>query len=77
VTTARLYLKGNFVKRAKNAVRSQGEDHSSKGHRGLPREEFLCVIFSGSHNRRMFSHVVIFWTDPNNPKAADELIAGE
>jgi hypothetical protein len=24
----------------------------------------------------MFSHVVIFWTDPGNPKAADELIAG-
>ena len=24
----------------------------------------------------MFSHVVIFWTEPNNPKAADELIAG-
>ncbi len=24
----------------------------------------------------MFSHVVIFWTDPTNPKAADELIAG-
>lgn len=24
----------------------------------------------------MFSHVVIFWTDPNNPKAADELIEG-
>jgi hypothetical protein len=24
----------------------------------------------------MFSHVVIFWTDPDNPKAADELIAG-
>ena len=24
----------------------------------------------------MFSHIVIFWTDPNNPKAADELIAG-
>ena len=24
----------------------------------------------------MFSHVVIFWTDPNNPKAADEVIAG-
>ena len=24
----------------------------------------------------MFSHVVIFWTDPNNPTAADELIAG-
>lgn len=24
----------------------------------------------------MFSHVVIFWTDPNNPAAADELIDG-
>jgi hypothetical protein len=24
----------------------------------------------------MFSHVVIFWTDPNNPQAADDLIAG-
>ena len=24
----------------------------------------------------MFSHVVIFWTDPKNPAAADELIAG-
>ena len=24
----------------------------------------------------MFSHLVIFWTDPNNPSAADELIAG-
>jgi hypothetical protein len=23
-----------------------------------------------------FSHVVIFWTDPANPKAADELIEG-
>lgn len=26
--------------------------------------------------RAMFSHVVIFWTDPNNPNAADELIEG-
>ena len=24
----------------------------------------------------MFSHVVIFWTDPVNPKSADDLIAG-
>jgi hypothetical protein len=24
----------------------------------------------------MFSHVVIFWTDPAKPQAADELIAG-
>ncbi len=24
----------------------------------------------------MFSHVVIFWTDPANPNAADELMAG-
>ena len=25
---------------------------------------------------RMFSHVVIFWTDPANPQAADQLVAG-
>jgi hypothetical protein len=24
----------------------------------------------------MYSHIVIFWTDPANPKAADELLAG-
>ena len=24
----------------------------------------------------MFSHVVIFWIDPKNPKAVDDLIAG-
>jgi Stress responsive A/B Barrel Domain len=24
----------------------------------------------------MFSHVFIFWTDPNNPRAVDELVAG-
>lgn len=24
----------------------------------------------------MFSHVVIFWTDPKQPAAADELVAG-
>lgn len=24
----------------------------------------------------MFSHVVIFWTNPNNPQAADTLVAG-
>ena len=24
----------------------------------------------------MFSHVVIFWADPDNPQAADELLAG-
>ena len=24
----------------------------------------------------MFSHIVIFWTDPDQPKAADEIIAG-
>jgi hypothetical protein len=24
----------------------------------------------------MFSHIVVFWTNPNLPKAADELVAG-
>lgn len=26
--------------------------------------------------RAMFSHIVVFWTDPAQPNAADELIAG-
>jgi hypothetical protein len=26
--------------------------------------------------RAMFSHIVVFWTDPAQPDAADELIAG-
>lgn len=32
--------------------------------------------FCGDNPDRMFSHVVIFWTDPAQPNAADELIAG-
>jgi hypothetical protein len=24
----------------------------------------------------MFSHIVVFWTDPNKPRAADDLLAG-
>jgi hypothetical protein len=31
---------------------------------------------SFNESQSMFSHVVIFWTDPNNPQAADDLIAG-
>lgn len=27
-------------------------------------------------NNIMFSHIVIFWTHPDNPNAADELVAG-
>lgn len=26
--------------------------------------------------RAMFSHIVVFWTDPAQPNAADELVAG-
>jgi hypothetical protein len=32
--------------------------------------------FGAIDPRAMFSHVVIFWTNPANPNAADELIAG-
>jgi hypothetical protein len=40
------------------------------------KKENIAVANSSPFNRRMFSHVVIFWTDPENPKAADELLAG-
>ena len=35
-----------------------------------------CVRSDSDKTTGMFSHVVIFWTDPANPQAADELIAG-
>jgi hypothetical protein len=36
-----------------------------------------CMVGSGPHTAwTMFSHIVIFWTDPAQPKAADELIQG-
>ncbi len=40
----------------------------------------LVPLRNENENRQpkapMFSHVVIFWTKPENPKAADELLAG-
>jgi hypothetical protein len=35
-----------------------------------------CSIQAENDNAPMFSHIVIFWTDPDNPTAADELMAG-
>src|SRR4051794_15020826 len=43
----------------------------------VARTKFLaCMFFGGGENPRMFSHIVIFWTDPAQPLAADELVAG-
>jgi hypothetical protein len=39
-------------------------------------KDFSCSLGSGQDNPAMFSHVVIFWTDPKNAKATDDLIAG-
>jgi len=39
-------------------------------------EIFLGALAPWWFNHLMFSHVVIFWTDPAQPDAADELIAG-
>jgi len=33
-----------------------------------------CSITLSAHTSRMFSHIVVFWTDPAQPKAADEVI---
>jgi hypothetical protein len=37
---------------------------------------FLCALAAWWLNRFMFSHVVIFWTDPAKPHAVEEVIAG-
>ena len=42
----------------------------------LKKEIFLCALASWWFNYFMFSHVVIFWTNPALPDAADELLAG-
>jgi hypothetical protein len=45
-----------------------------------PRENPLatsgCPVTMAAKTPDMFSHIVVFWTDPGNPAAADELIAG-
>ncbi len=38
--------------------------------------ENLCRRRNLAYHGPMFSHVVIFWTDPAQPQAADELVAG-
>jgi hypothetical protein len=45
-------------------------------HRRIEPEMVTSCADSGNVRRNMFSHVVIFWTDPKNPLGADELIAG-
>src|SRR5580698_9881381 len=47
---------------------SRKRPHPKKHLRALGQRQLRIHI--------MFSHVVIFWTDPANPKAADELLAG-
>src|SRR5688572_728493 len=49
---------------------SQGTDWGQAHH------FFVALARSGLESNRMFSHVVIFWTDPKKPNAAEELIAG-
>jgi hypothetical protein len=43
---------------------------------GHEAEIFLCALAPWWFNSFMFSHVVIFWTDPAQRNAAEELIAG-
>jgi hypothetical protein len=39
-------------------------------------EIFACRAADSGKNSPMFSHLVVFWTDPANPGAADAMIAG-
>lgn len=42
----------------------------------IPQKIHLRPSDDCGQSASMFSHVVIFWTDPAQPNAADELIAG-
>jgi len=62
-------LKPGF--RIEGRVTSTGGGRQSLAFQRWKRSRGLVYI-----RLTMFSHVVIFWTDPANPAAADELIAG-
>jgi hypothetical protein len=40
------------------------------------QSNFTCRSGQAGDNSAMFSHIVVFWTDPANPSAANELLAG-
>ena len=48
------------------------------GHRAVSLSHGILVVKRGGmlYGRAMFSHVVLFWTDPAKPGAADALVAG-
>ena len=43
---------------------------------GLLRKSFFLRPRPLAYETLMFSHIVIFWTDPGNPNAIDDLVAG-
>src|SRR5438093_1606156 len=49
-----------------------GTPHSTRA----VQTEMICLCPAPPYDWGMFSYVVIFWTDPDNPGAPDELIEG-
>jgi hypothetical protein len=45
-------------------------------HRANANKKFTCRRGRVDNNSTMFSHIVVFWTDPANPDAAEEFLAG-
>src|SRR3954464_5042167 len=72
-----LYLSGQVAIRTAGPLicceSARGQPHSMtlRAHRDLD-----FPLLSLNPSLAMFSHVVIFWTDPAQPNAADDLIAG-
>jgi hypothetical protein len=64
----------------------RGEFSGGREHKGLsfldggsfriPACARVCLPHNPPKTTTMFSHVVIFWADPDKPDAADELVAG-
>jgi hypothetical protein len=55
---------------------SKNFNHKGAKTPSFENEIFLCALASWWFNDFMFSHIVIFWTDPAKPGAVDEVIAG-
>ena len=67
-----------IVKRESGAPESGALIEKSKtSYAGRRRDKrWLVVLAAGRYASGMFSHIVIFWTKPDQPNAADALIAG-
>ena len=66
----------DWVSQRRHQAVTRRQESACSADCGLEDHQAGSIDKPSTQKRNMFSHVVIFWTDPDNPGAADELIAG-